>query len=734
MTTFNSNSTSQEEIHIIRNGTSVNGNWIPLVGDETINLLEYLKISKESKESVLREAVNILSHCSPPDSLTRDNQTGLVIGYVQSGKTMSFTTVTALARDNHYQLVIVITGTSKPLFQQSTERLVHDMRLTSRGDRIWRAIQNPRAKEETSIRETLADWKDSSLDDNERQTVLITVMKNGTHLRNLCKVLSKIDLYEVPTLIIDDEADQASMNTKVGLGEESTIYRLLLKLREQVPHHSYLQYTATPQAPLLINIIDMLSPTFVELLTPGIDYVGGKDFFYPSSKYVKRIPNNDLIQTSMPPDTLVDAMRLFFIGVAIGLKQDGGHGNRSMMVHPSQRTDNHGTYFDWVKATREQWKVILDLESSDPDRHELIEDFELAYHDLSDTLEGIPPFEEVISKLPHAIRRTHIEQVNATGGHTPLIDWQADYSHILVGGQAMDRGFTVEGLTITYMPRSLGVGNADTVQQRARFFGYKRNYLGFCRVYLETLVSEVYEQYVSHEEDIRQRLLEFRNTGKPLTEWKRAFFLTGALRPTRDNVLSLDYMRGMYSDDWVWPKSPHYSDSALRENQVIVSHYMSVLSMQDDEGHSARTIMQRHKVTTVKLSDVYENLLVQYKLAFPPDSQRFTGMLLQIQRYLESHPDESCTIYSMIGGEARKRSLDDNVIPTLHQGSNSHGNEMIYPGDSAIKAQKGITVQVHILDLFAKDKAENNESSWQKVPVLAVWIPKDLAESWYVQE
>ena len=70
-------------------------------------------------------------------------------------------------------------------------------------------------------------------------------------------------------------------------------------------------------------------------------------------------------------------------------------------------------------------------------------------------------------------------EINTRGNRrTPQINWGQSYSWILVGGQAMDRGFTVEGLTVTYMPRNLGIGNADTVQQRARFFGYKRAFLG----------------------------------------------------------------------------------------------------------------------------------------------------------------------------------------------------------------------------------------------------------------
>ena len=76
----------------------------------------------------------------------------------------------------------------------------------------------------------------------------------------------------------------------------------------------------------------------------------------------------------------------------------------------------------------------------------------------------------------------------------------------------MDRGFTVEGLTVTYMPRGLGIGNADTVQQRGRFFGYKQSYMGLCRVFVGPDVRRAFRDYVEHEEDVRGELERFSHT------------------------------------------------------------------------------------------------------------------------------------------------------------------------------------------------------------------------------
>jgi hypothetical protein len=729
-------SVDAEVVEVNQQPLHVGARWSPTVGPETLALLNHLNLPDDGRENVLSQAVCILSRGVPPQA-PAGGTTGLAVGYVQSGKTMSFTTVTALARDNGYGIVIAITGTSVPLFTQSTTRLKQDLRLDTRADRQWKHFANPSLQTgaANSIEETLADWEDETVDESERQTILITVMKNHTHLDNLIAVLSRLDLSGVPALVIDDEADQAGLNTAVRDGDESATYRRLLRVRGCLPHHTYLQYTATPQAPLLITIIDALSPEFAEVLEPGSAYVGGHEFFVENpDSLIKSIPITDIparnYHLTEPPESLLEAMRVFFLGVAAGLIVDRGVGNRSMMVHPSQLTGDQLQYFHWVEHAKDHWREIFGLDENDPDRQELVEDFETAYQDLELTVEDLPTFDQLVSVLPRAIRRTQVKEVNTRGGPTPQINWRDDYAHILVGGQAMDRGFTVEGLTVTYMPRRLGVGNADTIQQRARFFGYKRRYLGYCRVYLEDNALDAYTHYVVHEEDVRRRLIEHSATGTPLSEWKRAFFLTRGLRPTRKNVLLLEYMQGVFSDEWFALKAPHDTPDSIESNREVVDDFLASLDLEDDQGHPARTSIQKHKVAEdVPLKLAYEQLLTRLRLARPNDSQKFTGLLLQIEAYLEAHPEETCTVYQMSGGERRERSVDNkDEIPNLFQGSNSAKRELIYPGDREIKASHGMTIQIHNLLVTGSDQP------YEDVPAVAIWVPAEMAESWVTQQ
>ena len=731
---------SNGEVIIPRESQQSRGTWAPIQGQEVRNLIRHLALDAESSDRLVSEAAEVLSQCISP-AQPGNSTTGLVLGYVQSGKTLSFTTVAALARDNGYPMVIVITGISNPLLDQSTSRLEQDLRL--QGNRKWRLFRNPKIEDKGSIENVLADWRDERLSDHRRKSVLVTVLKNTSNLRNLNSVLEAINLKSLPVLVIDDEADQAGLNTAVAKGRQSTTYQRLVTLRQNLPHHGYLQYTATPQAPLLINIIDALSPRFVELLTPGDEYVGGQVFFEDRPELVRAIPSTDVPARNNPldhvPDSLLSALRLFFLGVAAGfvLSDDQEPGrNRSMLVHPSRETTGHGQFYHWITRIKLQWLDVLSLSEDDAERTAFLDLFRPEYQDLAATVADLPAFDVLAAELEYAVRHTEILEVNAAGKETPQPEWRNAYPWILVGGQAMDRGFTVEGLTVTYMPRNLGVGNADTIEQRARFFGYKRRYLGYCRVFLESGVRDAFHFYVEHERDIRDRLQAHRDTGRPLNEWRRAFFLDSGLSPTRRQVLDLDFRHDSLSDDWFWPKVPHGTAELVSANRALVDTFLNSTTWDESTGDPRRTADQIHDVADgVSLGRVCEDLLVPFRFTEERDSQLCTGLLLQIKAFLDEQPDAKCTVYNMSRGAARLRSVNDNEeIPTLFQGANYADNkrkdDMIYAGDREIRTEKSITVQIHNLEVRQKKQGSLIANN---VAAIAIWVPAALAKDWVVQ-
>jgi hypothetical protein len=427
-------------------------------------------------------------------------------------------------------------------------------------------------------------------------------------------------------------------------------------------------------------------------------------------------------------------MRVFFLGVAAGLQLDGGRGNRSMLVHPSRETAGHADYYRWATQVKASWERLLGSAREDPDRENLLHEFEESYEDLQRTVPDLPRFESLAELLERSIRRTVTMEVNAARGRTPSPNWQSAYAHLLVGGQAMDRGFTVEGLTVTYMPRGIGVGNADTLQQRARFLGYKQGYIGYCRVYLEPNALVAYQEYVAHEEDLRQRIAEFAATGQPLSEWRRAFFLDGALEPTRRAVLDLDYARGRYSNSWFTPDAPHESADAVEANRAIVQQFLDRLVLHPDDGDPRRTAVQRHRMAEVALEVAYRELLTRFRVTRAEDSQELTGVLLQIGAYLNENPRALCRVYQISPNDVRHRSVDaENRILNLYQGAYPvhpvQDRGTIYRGDQAIRGPQGLTIQIHTLTVRPQNGAE-----LPQVPTLAIWVPAEMARGWLVQE
>ena len=471
--------------------------WRPLVvehGEARLLLQRYTErgLPGSASEDVLESARRILAQCVSPSHKEDASETGLVLGYVQSGKTLSFTTLAALARDNNFPLIIVLSGTKRNLYSQTVKRLRRDLDL-ERPDGRWTIFeartQNPDLPQQ--LNNLLDQWDQCELPGYPRKAALITVLKNRQRVDGLVAALGSLDLRGRSCLVIDDEADQYGLNTRVRQGEMSPVYQALLSLRAALPRHTYVQYTATPQALLLIGVLDSLSPKFGWVLAADDGYSGGETFFRTDNGVLVRIiPDLDLRAINDesdvgPPESLLEALRVFYVGVAIQAVHRGQYEPtqryRSMLVHPSMLKIDHLKFKRWVEGASQSWIELLESSHESPDRNDLVREIRSAYDDLVETVnihlqrsthhETVPRFEDVLRYLPMAMRNTRIWEVNSRVIEQWTQDnWSLTNSHILVGGENLGRGFTVEGLTVTYMPRGRGSGVADTIQQRGRFF------------------------------------------------------------------------------------------------------------------------------------------------------------------------------------------------------------------------------------------------------------------------
>ncbi|MHB1701038.1 MAG: Z1 domain-containing protein [Acidobacteriaceae bacterium] len=624
-------------------------------------------------DSVLREAQRILGRCLPPTE-PAGAETGLVVGYVQSGKTMSFETVISLARDNGYGMVIVFAGTKTNLREQSEDRLKKDLGIDE-GDN-WYHFSNPTKSSVGQIDDKLEAWHKRP---TVKKAVLVTVLKQVDHLENLASVLKKLALDKVPVLVIDDESDQAGLNNKAAkiraqrasANARSSTYDRICVVRDQLPHHSYLQYTATPQANLLLAQTDLLNPSFAELVTPGSAYTGGLAFFKGGQPLVIEIPTREVpgrtTVVNSAPKSLLSALRFYLLVCAQHAltKVRGKDRNRSMMVHPAMQTQSHKLYKAWMDKSiktltayveKQYAKVPAEVESR----------FLPEYNSLKQTYPDIRPLPDLIGAMVNDVfGEMNCVEVNGTPDAQKKVDWRATPYWILVGGAKLDRGYTVEGLTTTYMPRPLGNNPAaDTLQQRARFFGYKRPYLGLCRVFLQSDVEEAFVDYVEHEEFVRKALVD--NRGKPLRSWRRDFILDSLLRPTRPNVIGLSARR-ISVEDWMVPGALQRDDGARQRNQALLAtlerkwgaqYGPSLTSAELPDFTGVQAIAPTLLLNPVPLKVVLEDFFLQLEVRDASDAEEHGAILIGLAELLREHGDLQVDVFLINGLTAQYRTRD----------------------------------------------------------------------------
>jgi hypothetical protein len=685
-----------ELIKILQSNTQT---FAPVVGERTDELMNrFSKLDAEEKNILLLEAADILSHCTNPVN-TIGSITNIAVGYVQSGKTMSFTTLSALAVDNGFRVIIYLAGVKNNLLRQTTNRLSKDLLNNGANSRYYKQYENPTFQNHAQeIRSALQLTR-------LKPTILITVLKHSTHIDDLTRIFQdrqvKQALGNNGVLIIDDEADQASLNTYARRNSQKTddwddpnfssTYSSIVRLKNMLINHSYIQYTATPQGPLLINIMDLLSPKHHTVLTPGKQYTGGKAFFIDNPDLILEIPseqvyhskNNDLEEC---PESLIDALQIYLIGVAIVVHIEEREKFLSMMIHADSKNDASRKFHAWVSRLKDTWSKRLDLSDGDPTKTELISQFRKNYDEAIRKVLTKHSFDFIMELMPDTIRDTHIDLVIQNFSNE--INWNNATSHILVGAEMLNRGFTVENLAVTYMPRfSISKSTADTIQQRCRFFGYKKKYLDVCRVYLPIESAEEYRDYVQHEEIMRQWLLEKDS----LEDVAQLLILDEGMNATRKNILSADVVQSKLNG-WRQLNALHN----IEENQQLVEHFLS--NKVFTNCHNYGTDDRRHRYIKVDIQEIVQ-FLKDFKLPNLPDALRKSATI-QYLKYLASEGIiNSVYIIQMAYKEAyRIRSLDVErmKIGNIFSGHSPSGVD-VYPGDKKIKFEDSLCIQIHKL-------------------------------------
>ena len=713
----------------------------PVIGEKMNDLGSRLKdfLDEDEFDSLVSETGHILSRCSDPKLNQEQDVTHLTVGYVQSGKTLSFTALTALAADNGYRIVIYLAGTKNNLLSQTTKRLTKDLITSSSLNNAYKIFENPTESKILEIRNKLRL--------SSKPTVLITLLKHYDHINKLAEIFKsqpiKKELDKQGVLIIDDEADQASLNgfsyvnskkkstssewDEETDNKESSTYASILNLRAAIPNHSYVQYTATPQGPLLISIMDLLSPESHTVLTPGKKYTGGKTYFKDYPDLIISIPDNEVFHykdnpLKFPPNSLKEALQVYILGVALITNFWNKEKFLSMMVHADRQKDVSRLFHTWVSELIDRWTTILNLEDGDIGREDLDKEFKEIYEKEATKFysadDNIPSFNEIKPLIADAINDTQINLIISDTDAETEVDWESSSSHILVGADMLNRGFTVENLAVTYMPRyTKGKSNADTIQQRCRFFGYKQKYLKSCRVYLPTDSIIEYVDYVEHEEEMRTWL----KNNDSLENVERQLMLAEKLNATRKNILPYNIvqtkMKGWHAMNAL---------NSIELNKKVVSDFLNANQF-ELWNPQYETQDRKHRISTVSVEKAID-FLTQFKFGNYADTARKQATIRYLQ-YLSSESEKPIThihfIQMAYESEYRMRNFNPNTlkIDQLFTGRSTSGSET-YPGDREIKLEDSICLQIHTVKLQCN---QTNRLVGKIINTIAIYYPLDFA-------
>ena len=497
-----------------------------------------LKQLKDSTTGV----VSLLSNPTDHQFQTR----GLVLGYVQSGKTEHFTDVIAKAADAGYHVFIVLSGLTDKLRQQTAVRL--DAELVQPQVDFWRVLTGVGLHDD--FQEDFnnnANWNG-----NGGLRTLCVVKKNAGVLNRLLESIRKVNsavLQSCPVLIIDDEADQASVNSG---DTQRAINRLIRQICSTLTRVSYVGYTATPFANIFIDPteeMDLYPRHFIWPMPRPKNYFGAEDIFgrdrFSSDEsdeatdgldVIRQIPdeelpflrpmnrrarNNFALDLNDVP-SLKKSICYFWLATA-ARRVRGQNGHSTMLIHTSQYADVHHQFTLPLEAFRKDWAARLG-DAADGQLEALAELREIWKREQwRDTADGKPQlprvprdglmpveFADLAKHLATVVKKTQLIAENYLAEERDRLAYVPDQPgvFIVVGGNVLSRGLTLEGLVTSYFVRSASA--YDTLLQMGRWFGYRIGYADLPRVWMSDELRAYFIDLAGVEHEIRQEIERYR--------------------------------------------------------------------------------------------------------------------------------------------------------------------------------------------------------------------------------
>lgn len=542
--------------------------WNPSTGYYWLRQREYLIDRLEWNQAdvgSLDDATDrILSHLEDPrpSGPAEFDVRGLVMGYVQSGKTANFCALAAKAADAGYKLIIILSGIHNSLRLQTQRRIDRALGIDPTGvpepepGRRWIALTK---------RTLNGDFRPGSIDANVLQGnehVLLVCKKNASVLRRLTRWMENRAPASLPVLIIDDEADQASINTggnRPPAQEDSdltpddldnpqqtddelnpsVINGLIRTLVRSFRRVSYVAYTATPFANVLINHLaidrevfqDLYPRDFIVALPRPNGYTGAERLFgrealpgeydsLPALDIIDLIPEHEAElltprghEVSAYDPVIYPSLRIAFLDFVLAttarIHRSGTDVPATMLIHTHHRQPVQNRLGELLRAfvseIRQSWRY--DRQAIRP---ELVERWNTAFRPViaSVDITHDAPFESIEDQVDRFFRDP-VPVLVLNSDSTDVLDYEADpnLKVVVVGGNRLSRGLTLEGLLVSFYVRRTGY--FDTLMQMGRWFGYREQYVDLTRIWTTKDLSGWFRDLALAEEELRREIARY---------------------------------------------------------------------------------------------------------------------------------------------------------------------------------------------------------------------------------
>ncbi|MCD7728722.1 MAG: Z1 domain-containing protein [Clostridia bacterium] len=471
------------------------------------NYLNYIALKNPPLAVSIEKTINDVVPQYIKNFSYQEHVTSLLVGEVQSGKTSHMFGLMCAAADEGFPIFILLTTDNIILQQQTLARAKRDL-----------------------IGFCICDELDYQKFIQCRLTkpTVIVLKKNGSVLKQWKNNLASSH-YCIgnPLFIVDDEADAASLNTKVNSGTQSRINKCLEEIKKTASSSIYMEVTGTPQANLLQTIQSGWKPYFIYYFTPGEGYVGGNIIFDEKNHIIHLTDNGEgkdlLLDDEYPENGLLKAVITHLVTSAQIFLCGGKVCN--FLVHPSQRTSDHQAFAEKVGCYLNELSQTIDEETT-------IEAIKDVYSDLQQTKSDLLPFDDIYNFIKSRVQDDDGIKILTLNSKVSLAEntQYEDGINIIIGGNSLGRGITFPCLQTVYYCRIAKNPQADTMWQHARMFGYDRD-VKLMRIFMPPKLYKLFSEINTTNNSINAQI-QRRNDFSDIK-----IFYPPELRPTRKNVL-----------------------------------------------------------------------------------------------------------------------------------------------------------------------------------------------------